>query len=94
MDIDDDNIEYEVEADKVKILFMNDDGDSTDERGEIIELDPKKLYLGFPNYQNVHYSFIRRHKCKNSIKKSQMWLSQALESRYILPLSVIHLRHS
>lgn len=54
MDIDDDIVEYEVEADKVKILFMNDDGDSTDERGEIIELDPKKLYLGFPNYQNVH----------------------------------------
>lgn len=27
---------------------MNDEGDTNEERGEIIKLDQKKLYLGFP----------------------------------------------
>jgi hypothetical protein len=69
----DDNPEFEIEIDKIKIQLMNDEGDITNERGEMLELDPRKLYLGFNQHQEV-CAFLIDHRPKppNSTRRHQL----------------------
>ena len=47
MDIQEENIEYEVDNERAKLLFSNDEGDIHDNRVDTLKFSKRRLYLDF-----------------------------------------------